>query len=361
MRFLASIVIACGPSIAVGGEDAATRIAAELERWRSFARETMSFDPLWASVKSGSAPGLERAAAALRDGHPWLALQRLEGARLNLAGFDFAQRSGPAAATEAPAFEVEWRRVGVELARTLGEERADTCAGLHPAALRALAEVATHAAHALHKAGLPYSESSDLGSGLFYVGQAQAASSFVTWCRTLASATGPPSDATAGGLSLRPLAVELDTLERDLLAAYRPPVSLDRHGEFISASSLLNDARLLDRAGLRHGALLRYLQAVLLSARLRTKPTPLAPAELETRLRDFSQRLAARPGDGTIGALFLDAARGAAAGPDADPITAAIHLTEVLPRYFAALEPAPPAAPPPEAQVTVTLVRWPFT
>ena len=62
---------------------------------------------------------------------------------------------------------------------------------------------------------------------------------------------------------MRRLSDELDALEGELLSAYKPPASIDRHREFIAASSTLKEARELDAAGLSYGALLRYLQAVL--------------------------------------------------------------------------------------------------
>jgi len=41
--------------------------------------------------------------------------------------------------------------------------------------------------------------------------------------------------------------------------------------------------------------------------------------------------------------------------------SAAAVAEVVLPRYLAALEPAKPRPPSPAPQVTVTLVRWPYT
>ncbi len=85
-------------------------------------------------------------------------------------------------------------------------------------------------------------------------------------------------------------------------------------------------------------------------------------AGLETSLRRYDERLAARDVDHTIGRLFLETAQ-ALAGPgkDADPAAAQAIADSVLPRYFAALEPAAPLPPRPAARVTVTLVRWPYT
>ena len=60
------------------------------------------------------------------------------------------------------------------------------------------------------------------------------------FCRTLsfpAPRRAPP---------LRPLAGEVDALDTALLSAYRPPASIDRHSEFITASAAIKEARELD-------------------------------------------------------------------------------------------------------------------
>ncbi len=73
-----------------------------------------------------------------------------------------------------------------------------------------------------------------------------------TLCRSLLV---PGKRRTPALRSVRP---EIEALESDLLTLYRPPVSIDRHQEFIVANSTLKEARELDAAGLRYGALLRW-------------------------------------------------------------------------------------------------------
>jgi hypothetical protein len=163
--------------------------------------------------------------------------------------------------------------------------------------------------------------------------------------------------------SLRALDAELDALETAVLAAYRPPASIDRHSEFIGLGSALNEARELSALGLMHGALLRYLQAVQRFAPLKSSASPLSARATTERLEAWKVRLA-RPGaDHSIGELFLEAAEAelasaATGGPL--PVASAV-VTEVLPRYLEALEPAAAKKPLPPAEVTVTLVRWPYT
>jgi hypothetical protein len=194
--------------------------------------------------------------------------------------------------------------------------------------------------------------------GLYYLANAQAQREIAAFCRTLAA----PSDRLKAP-ALRSLRPELDALEAEMLAVYRPPVSIERHNEFIVASATLKEAQELDAAGLRYGALLRYLQAAQQLAPLRPDPPLLHGAELAKRLDEIQERLAAGGTDHSLGQLLLDNARAEAARvtPGSTSVIAAILAADVLPRYFAALEPARPQAPKPAPQVTVTLVRWPYT
>jgi hypothetical protein len=66
--------------------------------------------------------------------------------------------------------------------------------------------------------------------------------------------------------------------------------------------------------------------------------------------------------DHSIAQLLLEQARAEAkAAGDRPSPTASAIVTDALPRYFAALEPARPAAAAAPARATVTLVRWPYT
>jgi hypothetical protein len=222
--------------------------------------------------------------------------------------------------------------------------------------VRALAEAALPQAKILYGASLEYGLSSAVDPGLYYIGLARGQVAFLEFCRGLRE----PSAGVEP--NLRSLVPDIDALERRLLAAYVPPASIDRHAEFIAASASLKEARELDAAGLRYGALLRLLQAAL-----RMAPPPASPpsaAEVAEKLAAARVRLA----DGTdhsIVRIFLESAEGdldaAAAKPGTAPVLAAAVVTEVLPAYTAALAPAPRATPRPDPVATVTLVRWPYT
>jgi len=178
------------------------------------------------------------------------------------------------------------------------------------------------------------------------------------FCRAFAAPAGraaPP---------LRSIHPELEALENDMVAVYRPPLSIDHHGEFIAASSSLKEARELDAAGLYHGALLRYLQAEQLFAPLRpSNPPPLAAEALTRKLEEHADRLKAGGIDHSLGEMFLELAEAevANAPQGTSPAGASLLATDVLPRYFAALAPAPQETPRPAPQLAVTLVRWPYT
>jgi hypothetical protein len=253
--------------------------------------------------------------------------------------------------------------MGEVLKKDLGAAGPNILDGVEPAATRAVGETVVAQVRPFYESSLEYGRSTMPDAGLFYLGSAQAARDFVRWSRTLSA---PSSDAPP---SLRSLAPELDALEGDLLGTYRPPVSIERHSEFIGASSALNDARKLDAAGLRYGALLRYLQASQRTRLLRSAPAVDAAALAES-LREMEGRLRSAGGDQSVGRIFLEAAAEdlAAAKSGAPgsgtPLPGAVAgavLQDVMPRYFAALEPARPAVARPPAEVTVTLVRWPFT
>ena len=330
-------------------------LAAEIERWSEYVRTHVSKDDLWGQIKPMSEAALSRASDALRGGRRLLALQRLAAVRVNLAATAWIERLPEKQRNDSVAFESQWKR----LAKTFENERpsGESFAGVQPAAVRAVAESALPQARVFYEASLEYGRNTTPALGLFYIGSAQAQKELAEFCRSLAEA--PSGRAPA----LRELGGELDALEGEILSLYRPPASIDRHSDFIAVNAAVKEARELDQAGLRYGALLRYLQAAQRFAALR--PAPAKPdADLARRLAELDARLAAGGVDHTVGRLFLEAAQADLAAPaagSAPGAMAAAIVAEVMPRYFAALEPAAPGKPKPAPEVTVTLVRWPYT
>jgi len=336
------------------GEDL---LATEIARWSAYVRDNRSTDPMWAQVKEAVQPVLEGASQALRDGRRLLAMQRFSLAIANLGAEVYLEARPPATLKDPAAFQAEWERMGKVLAADLAPPAPSVLSGVTPAALRAFGETALLQIRGFYETGLEYGQNTMAWYGLYYVGAAQAQRDFAAQTRALSEPTGktPPV--------LRPLSAELDGLEDEMLAAYRPPASIDKHAAFIGASSALKEARELDAAGLRYGALYKYLQAALRLDVLRAPAKAPDAAALASRLAGLEARLASGSVDNSIGALYLQVAQADVAGtkPPEAPVSAEAVATDVLPRYFAALEPARPAPPRPAPEVTVTLVRWPYT
>lgn len=343
-------------------------LAAEIERWSAYVRNNPSKDESWVQLKGAIEPLLERARAAMTSGRRYLALQRLAPARVNLAASQWTA-GRPAAEREGEAgFEAAWKQMGSVLRADLEPPRAASLDGISPTAVRAVAEASVPQIRAYYEAALEYGRATQPGTGLYYVGLAQAQKDLVAFCRTLSTRGGPPAP------RLRSLEPDLDALETELLALYRPPASIDRHSEFIGASATLKEARELDRAGLRYGALLRLLLAAQRVSAL--KPADASPADASTTLAalgELEKRIAASESrseaDHSIARVFVEAAQADLDGTSAPApgaakgAPAAAIVRDVLPRYFAALAPAPgpPRSAPSGPQVTVTLVRWPYT
>jgi hypothetical protein len=326
-------------------------LAADIEQWQAYLAGNASTEDVWTQIKTSSAPVLSAAADALAHGQRELALQKLASARALLTASRYLETRPAADLTDAAAFETEWKRMGGVLAPDLGPLRSDALAGVRSAAARALGEAALPQVREYYESGLEYGQNIMARYGLIYVGIAEGARDFVGFTRTM------PASTFSAPAPVRSLALELDALEDALLAAYRPPASIDRHADFIAASASLKEARELDAAGLRYGALYKYLQA---AQRLWSGPADPHAAE---KLAAFEARLSAGPTDHSLARIYSEMARAdlAAAQPGTGAPAASAIVADVLPRYFAALEPARPAAPRPASEVTVTLVRWPYT
>jgi hypothetical protein len=322
-------------------------LAAEIARWTAFIQDHPDGGETWTDVKASSAPVLVKAQEALTAGRRVLALDRLAIGRTNLAAQAYVDRCAPALSKELPALEAEWTRVGKDLGPLLAKPSKSAAAGITPAIARAEAEAALLQIRGFYDSVLEYARATEPQYGLFYLGQAQAQRDFVAFCRTLRPAT------EVRPISPRSIAADIEALNRELLAAYRPPASIDRHSEFIVAHSLVNEARQLDAAGLAHGALLRYLQAAMRSASLRGV-TPVGPDVLAVKTEEFEAILKQPGTDDSVGRLFLEAALSNA---ELGPFIAA----DVFPRYIGAVGKATVAAKVPPPQVTITLVRWPYT
>jgi len=330
------------------------RVAPEIDLWAAFLWTNPATDETWKQLQAGAQPLMTRAQAALGEGRRLLALQRLLAVRADLSAAAYMQAKPASQARDQAAFEAEWARMGDVLRAQLAPVRAGALEGVRPAAVRALGEAALPQTRVFYDASLEYGRNTMPEYGLYYLGSARSATEAVELCRSLSRPGGPPPPPVGSPRG------EIEALEEELLAAYRPPLSIDRHPDFIAASSLVKEARELEGAGLFHGALLRYLQAAQRFAPLR----PAGPSDgvaVARRLRELEGRLSAPDVDHSLGRLFLERAQDALGASPPEAAIAAAIADDVLPRYFAALGPGRPEPARPEPRVTVTLVRWPYT
>jgi hypothetical protein len=332
-------------------------IAKELRHWTEFLASNPDSSNSWKQVKGFSEPVLARTKSALDANLDMLALQRLATVRTYLAASEYVSHLPEHTKLDSLGLIAESAQTARQLADAMVPGKPDEFAGMHPAALRALAEAARPQVRIYHETALDIVTAVEPEFGFYYLGQAVAQHQFLAVARSLSTRSGP------GVPGLRSIAPELDSLETQLLAAYRGAVSIDRHSEFIAASSTLKEARELDGLGLRYGAMLRYLQARQRVAPLRPTPPSLGAAELRARLDAFAKRIRVTDADHSIARIFLESAEADIASVPADsaPPNAVIMVADLLPNYFAALGPAPPPAPAVTPLATVTLVRWPYT
>lgn len=347
-------VAACGAArpAALTGDPLADAVGSS----SAFVAADTASDEFSAQIRRAVGPALAQSRRSLESGRRLHALLRLGAARTFLGALEFV-REHPGAARSQEALEQEWKRAGPALLVESPESAATSLAPVRPAAVRAMAEAAVPAVRVSYDASLEYGRATAAESGLYYLGEAFAQRRMIELCRSLREPTSPPEPA------FRALGAELEALQAEMLAVYRPPVSIDRHAEFIGASGALKEACELDAAGLPRGALLRYLQATLRLQPLLASPPAFDPATTPARLRAFEERFAAAGVDHSIGRLFLEVAASDLEDTSATAThaVAAAIAEAVLPRYLAALEPAASRPAPPAPEVTVTLVRWPYT
>jgi hypothetical protein len=339
---------AASPAVA-----SADPLAAEIARLSAILHGAPD-DDFWKQIQGGPGTMLGRAEQALKDGRRNLALQRLGFARSDIAAAAWVMGRPAQERSDETAFEAAWERLGRDREREFRMPAATAFDGVRPALVRGLAEAAAAQAGTLYRASLDYGRSTEPLYGLFYAGTGEAQIEYAAFLRGLSDKRAPAPPV------LRSFAPDLDALEDQLLKSYKPPVSIDRHGEFITASASLKEARELDAAGLRYGALVKLLDATMRAGLLR--PADAQADELKGRLEPFERRLAAAGRDHSIGRTYLEGAQANLPGvTGANPAIAESIIRDVLLRYFAALEPAPPAPARPKPIVTVTLVRWPYT
>lgn len=310
---------------------------------------------------------LDDAAAAAREGLLLAALAGLRQVETSLAGVAFHT----AHASEVDTVE-EFTALVDELAPALAA-RADAIVVREdwsgkPAALRALGRSSGARVSGLLEGGRAFGvQAADIIDGLVYFGMAEGAADFAEWLAELPVASGGAAPPFPG------LEVQLARLDGAALHAYvEPAARLEGHASFIGVSSALKLAGELMGEGLRESAALAFLEAERSFARLDGDAAggPLSLDALARLENDLVGRIEVEGVDHSLASLHMEQARRLllrareAEGEEASDALgdATLLLREVVPRYFDLLvgeTPATAAATAPE--VTVTLVRWPFT
>jgi len=352
---LALVVAAAGPASAARASDP---LAVAVRGWQERIRTTQPGDDEAKQARQTASPFLGHAEQALADGQRWLALSRLALVWNLLEAADYRSSIPGDLRRQMAGLEAEWRRLGPELGPEGAVAARPDFAGV-PAAARAIGEAAWAEVPVYYEASLDYGRNTAPEYGLYYLGAAKAQ---LELARLAARLTDP---AAAGApLAPRSVAPELDALEDEVLAAYRPPLSVDAHPVFIRINALIKAGRELDAQGLHHGALYKLLDARMRLTRLQHPGRALGADAARRQAQQVEQELVAAQRDASLARLFLETAVFSAADPDpaagGGEVAAAI-LADVMPLYAAALGPAPPRAPDPEPEAVVTLVRWPYT
>ena len=314
-------------------------IAAEIDRART-ALEAAAPE----QERASPIARLERARTALDAGRLYLATYLTEAGWEGAKNWTFVKASSDITTQEA--FLKKWTAMGEP--RPASRPRQARV----PAVVDAIAAVAEGRGPSTYQASRPYSEDSGLFGGLYYLSDSHAVMQFAA---TIRGWDWPPAGTPP---PFRSIANEIGAFDVEMTTAYEK-MEKANHSTYIVASAALKQARTLNEQGRYSGALVEYLLARYLFAALRG---PAAAEATPGQIADVRASLAG-PVDHSVADFFFQLASEAlAGGSDAQRRNAAAVLEDVIPAYRAAIAPATTtttsAAP---AQVTITLVRWPFT
>lgn len=222
-------------------------------------------------------------------------------------------------------FETLWRSNAARFEANVPEARGTILQ-------RALAESAVTRAGRLYRASLPYAKASAPWSGVYYLGEAEGNLRFRDFVLSVAGPSGEKAP------SRERVTAMLDALERDTLAFFGNDVT---YQNVVPVSVRLKETRELLDARRVAGATLLLVEA---RAALSRRGGPRGTYPPQT----------AAPEGSLVSVLQ------AWAEDEQAPMNAALR-EEVVPFYGALFATGGGAAKPRAAQVTVTLVRWPYT
>lgn len=342
-------------------QDAAAQTKAEIERLQQSLKEKPIESPDLAELGKGIDQRLKDADSARSAGRLYLSLESLGQAEDYFQAVRTIEAKADAIKDNLPAFEAEWGKASLEYA-ALDKQARQRDWNRFPAAVRALSESAQGRTIPLLEGSRGFATSTKPQDGLAYMGEAKGEAAYATFLYGLSIARkGAP-------FPLRSLLPELEALQEKTNAAFHPPRSIDMHPRFINLNATLKFAHELDSSKAYAGALYQYLEAVRHYGMLDPAVPDAAKQEsLRKAVAEESKKFSASRRDDSIAQAFLERAEGwlnkpDGAAPSADEWRAVqVILQQVLPAYYAALNPAAPLQQRAGRTATLTLVRWPYT
>lgn len=353
------LVFLCLPEV-TAAQSARQQLTDEVARLRKLIAEQPDDGDLWKNIGPSTTTGLDRIAKDLDAGRTLVALRGLAFFRTNLLAYAYLAAHLDIAKDDMKAFDAQRQRMDGELRRAEEKYRAGQW-GNQPAAVRAAAEASWGTARPLYDASRDYAAATATKYGLFYLGQAQAAVDFALFCREL------HFESSAGQFAVRSFAYDTDALNGKVEAAYQPPLSIERHPDFIAINAWIKRATEMDQGRLYYGALFAYLEGVRSFADMQTAiPAKDELPGLGETHTSLVKRFDEAGRDHSIAQMYLDLAarelERAQAGEESSGRIARVLVEQVVPAYAAAVaRTSVPPATPSQKVVTVTLVRWPFT
>ena len=329
-----------------------TAIRAEVQRLNAIVAKAGDGE-MWKDVKPMATESLANCEAALDRGRVYLSLLELVRAERLVTAASY----GDGQTKDGAGFENQWKDERAKLAtftsRSPGTWKA-------PLAARALEEAARGQVMPTVNAAKAYAPVTEVKYGFFYMGDAQALADFSRTVREMQFAEVPSAPRVGS------IAPELRELQQKANAAFKPPLSRDKHSQFIRLNSTLKVAEELDGARLYAGSWYEYLMAVVQYSTLKAQPIDATKQNaLRERIAAELKKPAPSGVDDSLRRLFLEQAEAAVVKAPAsaeDLGRASAIVDEVLPAYAELVSGAKKAPTKKATQLaTVTLVRWPYT
>jgi hypothetical protein len=305
--------------------------------------------------------GLNEVIQAQSEGKLYPSLEKLGQMTDFLYGVRALTDKADAVKSGLPAYEEVWEKTSSNVTaidRQANDKSWDTVGVV----IRALSETAQNQTVPLMEGARGFAISNKPKDGLFNLGEAEGQAQFAAFCSTL----NFPRKGTA--YPLRTLLPEIENLQEQATAAFKPPRSIDLHTLFMSLNSAIKQARELDATKHYAGALFQYLYGVGYYGMLDTPVLDVSQqSTVKSALTAARQKLDASPRDESIAQFFLEKAESQIAhvdgsAPAADEWRMAkVVVDQVLPTYFAMDKPLAARERASGKTVDITLVRWPYT